>query len=842
LAGDQQQGADATPVIAGLEGLKEAARGGQGIVYSATQSSTGRRVAVKVLLAGSQATQRQRQRFEREVEVVLSLEHPGIVTIHDRGITAAGQLYLVMGWVDGDGLSHWKQRTSPSVEERLDCFMQICEAVRFAHQKGVIHRDLKPSNIMVERGGQTRVLDFGLARVLESGERDEASMLTRSGDFVGTLSYASPEQFRAESGALDVRSDVYSLGAILFELLTGSTPISGDVPLGIFVQQMLDQERPPASALVPGLDRDLDLIVSCALRRDPDRRYQSVAELLADLSHYRAHEPIAARGESTWYLLQKTVSRHRIATFSLLVLILGLAAATFISQRALRDAQEELARAEAVIDYVINLFDQTTLGKNPGVTTVSELLRRAAIELGPQFSDHPRIEAAVGEVLARAIQSAGMSKEALPLYDRTLELMTGWRDEQDPVVMELRILRASALMNSGDIEQAQAELSKLQSEHDAAEEHPTLNEALAVTRADALFDQGRFEAALVELRRVEAADTARMDAVPDGYRGPKSELQLAEVSYRISEVLGQLGRYEESEAMAQRTLELTVDLEPALVAAGVGAERSIRARFAAEQQLVMLAILQEKDGVVEIAERVRREVGVTLGEETGDYLRATAALAAAYRINERFDESIALAEESMELSTRLQGPKNRGTVGQRYNLGTTLVAAGRFHEAAELLGQVLKDFRELGGGPGTIRPTLFDLASAQYELGEYEQALSNMDESLDMAEELFGGNHFLTAATRINRAAILNALGRPAEAAQELQSILALPAISEPGQIQKKLLVDAALELCKALSALGHEAEALALLDMASQTASDQFGPAHRWLEEIARLRERVTP
>lgn len=334
-------GSSAPTLPAGYELIDEISRGGQGTVYRARQLSTQREVAVKVLLKGAAASTKERARFDREIEIAASLHHPNIVEVYDSG-ELNGVCYYVMELVEGVPLDQYAGAGTLDVESAVRLFLKVCDAVECAHRRGVIHRDLKPGNILVNSEGEPRVLDFGLAQVSGSA----AHHLTSAGDFLGTLAYASPEQVGGR-GHVDVRTDVYSLGVILFELLTGQMPydVTGTVLQTIRSIEGHAPRRP--SELRSGVSSDLETTVLKALSKDPDRRYQSVTDFRQDVCCALEGEPIAARRDSSWYVLRMTLRKYRLAFSAASIVVVTLIVALVVSIRFWQDAVRDRNLASA---------------------------------------------------------------------------------------------------------------------------------------------------------------------------------------------------------------------------------------------------------------------------------------------------------------------------------------------------------------------------------------------------------------------------------------------------------------------------------------------------------------
>ncbi|RJP38445.1 MAG: hypothetical protein C4547_04515 [Phycisphaerales bacterium] len=363
------------PTIPGVENLRKVGQGGQGVVYEAVKRSTRQRVAVKVLNGGPFAGGIDIARFDREIDILARLKHRGIVPIFDRG-EAAGFYYCVMDFIEGRTLAAWlKQRgaigsvSREAQVETLELFAKICEAVNAAHLRGVMHRDLKPSNIMVDDEGEPRILDFGLAKLVA-----DDSGVSCTGGIVGSIQWFSPEQAAGKRSDVDIRSDVYSLGVILYQMLTGGFPydVSGDSHQVMHNVITAEPQRPTAAGRP--LDDELTTIVLKALAKEPERRFQTAGEFARDIRRYLAGEPIEAKGDSRWYLLRKTVRRYRaaaavIATF--VTVVTAAAATTTVFWRQASANEDRLTRT--LYAYTVARANQALrAGNAPAAQTLLE--------------------------------------------------------------------------------------------------------------------------------------------------------------------------------------------------------------------------------------------------------------------------------------------------------------------------------------------------------------------------------------------------------------------------------------------------------------------------------------
>jgi WD40 repeat protein/predicted Ser/Thr protein kinase len=318
----------------------EVHRGGQGVVYRAVQKATRRDVAIKVMREGPFAGPSDRARFEREVRILGRLKHPNIVTIHESG-QSGGTFFFVMDYIDGEPLDAWAAAQSPPIRQALEVFAKVCEAVNAAHLQGIIHRDLKPTNIRVGADGEPHVLDFGLAKV-DPGRSDADSLpqaMTITGQFVGSLPWASPEQIQGVPANMDLRTDVYSLGLILYHLLTGRFPYDVIGSMHEVMDNILKVEPIRPRSFHRDIDDELETIVLKCLSKGRERRYQTAGELARDIRHYLAGEPIEAKRDSAIYLLRKTVRRYRVPVIAASAFVVLLAAAMVASTALWRRAE-----------------------------------------------------------------------------------------------------------------------------------------------------------------------------------------------------------------------------------------------------------------------------------------------------------------------------------------------------------------------------------------------------------------------------------------------------------------------------------------------------------------------
>ncbi len=464
---------------------REIHRGGQGVVYEALQKSTSRAVAVKVLHESQAPQARDLARFEREILILGLLKHPNLVSVHDSG-SVAGRHFLVMDLIDGQPLHLFDAvrmagrptvagapaAAARDVRAAVARFVKICDAVNAAHLRGIIHRDLKPGNILVDDAGEPHVLDFGLAKILAAGELTQLTM-TAEGQFVGSLPWASPEQAGGAAELLDVRSDVYSLGVILFQVLTGRFPYPVDGNWRVVADHIARTEPARPRNIRSELDADLENIVLKCLAKDAVRRYQSAGELRDDLRRWLAGEPVAARGDSAWYVVRKVVRRHRLATaaaLSFVTLVTGAAivasalyqrerAALKLAETARADALAESAKLKAVNRFLNGMLASASPEKKGKDVKVVDLLENAEASIEEQLGEQPLVEASVRSTIGETYMGLGMLNEAEAQFGAARELRLVQLGENADETVSSTFSLAIVSWMRGELERAQTLLT-----------------------------------------------------------------------------------------------------------------------------------------------------------------------------------------------------------------------------------------------------------------------------------------------------------------------------------------------------------------------------------------------
>lgn len=689
--------------------LAQIGEGAMGVVYSAEQDRPRRHVALKVLRPGLISPAMLR-RFEHEYDFLGRLQHPGIAQVYQAGIADDGrgpQPYFAMELVRGRRLDDYARARGLPLRERLLLVAGIADAVQHAHHRGVIHRDLKPANILVTEQGAPKILDFGVARAAHA---DMQSLQTMPGEIVGTMGYMSPEQVVGDTMELDTRSDVYALGVILYELISGRLPYDltrKSLPEAIRVIRQDDPAR--LSAVSRAVPADVETIVAKALEKDKLRRYVSAAELAEDIRRFLRDEPILARRPSASYQVQKFVRRHTAlvgaAAAILLAIVIGAGVATAQAVRASRAeqvAQAQKAKAEAVTLFLTEMLTSAQPSNTRGRDlTVREVLDTAAAKIdGGSMAAEPEVEVAVRDAVGRTYEELGLYAEA----ERQLRAaLARHPPDGDPLVRAgLTARLASILFNSGDFRAA----------------IPLAEGALDVRRkllgtkhpdvATSLADLGTMRHLNKELPAAESL--LRESLAIRREVSPPDDPQLAVTLNNMSFVLRAKGDIKGAEAMLREALDRDRRI--------YGNEHpQVATRLM--NLSVMLMDQRRYDAAVPLAEEavaIRRKI---LGNDHPSLATAIDVLSTALWEAGRRDTVLALKREALSVAQRASGESHNDTGRQHHNLGRVLADSGQHREAAEQFRLAVESYRTAAGAQHTPTSALAGLAECLYWLGDY---------------------------------------------------------------------------------------------------------------------------
>jgi tetratricopeptide (TPR) repeat protein/predicted Ser/Thr protein kinase len=737
----------ATPTVPGYEDLRPLASGGQGVVWRARQSSTRRDVALKVLYGASFASERSRARFEREVELAAALRHPGLVTVFDSGETPDGAAWFAMEYVEGAPFAVWARTSAPTQREVLLAFAATCRAIDAAHRRGVLHRDLKSSNVLVDGDGVPHVLDFGLAARWDTDE--PRHRLTLTGEFMGTLAYASPEHVAGDPAAIDVRSDVYSLGVLAFEALTGHLPLDDRGATHVVARRIATSEldlRP-----LGALPVDLATILRTALAADPDRRYATAGAVADDVERFLAGHAIDARRDSAAYVLRKAVARHRVAfavagAFVAVAVVAAIVSTTQL-QRAVdsrRRAEIEAERASELSHFWRGLFAAIDPDDARGRRyDVRDVLDEAARKMAAAPPRSPAAELELCASIGRTYSKLGYDELAWPHLHRAAALARDVWGAGDVRTKSVHADAATVALLAAPLADARAAVEALR----AVEGTPW---GVANASAQLALRAGDTQAALDELRAGLAA--LAVEPAPDlvGACGVLSKM------VEIALARGELAAAEE---LARAALPL---------AERRGAEELLA--LGARYQLgVVLDLSGQQDealpllsGVVEAFERYlgRDEVRTLTARAVATLVRSRGAAPDAARAELR-----ALLHEvtRLEAEGTAHAATALGAIGQlALGLGD-LSRAAACHEAQL---RVLASFH--AEGSLAVRNVRVQLAECSIERNDGVSALAHATHALEIPDARTF--HRLVARAYLARAAGHVLLGEPREAAADLSA------------------------------------------------------------------------
>jgi serine/threonine protein kinase len=662
-------------MIDGFKVVRKLDSGGMGDVYEAEQTSPRRMVALKLIRG--RMTQHMLQRFEFEAEILARLNHDGIAKVFQARTKVAGrghQPYLAMELVDGESLSQYVRRCRPSVKDRLRLLRDVCFAVQHAHSHGIVHRDLKPGNILVTPAGTVKVLDFGVARVID-GRAEGAQRRTAVGQVVGTLEYMSPEQACGEVDKVDQSSDVYALGVIAFEALSGRMPyeLTGKSSLGA-VRTILERSPTALGRVDRALRGDIERVVNKALEKDQRHRYTSAGELGADLQHLLDYQPISARKPSALYRLGKLAQRHPVAVsttvVAALLISIGAAVSTVLWQREARQrarSQQQTEINDAVNKFILEKLltavdPEFSQGQEP---KLSELLNRASVEVARAFPAQPMVESAVRQTLGRTYLNLGNGERAGENIRRSYELCAANLKADDPAMLRTATLLGTFLQSTIQLDQAESVLRDTLSKQRRilGDRHPdTLNTIHQL--ANVLTLQRRYAESAELFREALAGRRAVL-----GESHGDTIWSLSDLGATLS----LFGEKSESEQLLRRAVELRT------LSQGELHPDTLNAVLNLATALIRHGT-NEDEAEAPLIENIRKRK-VVFGDSHPARTLPIHALANLRKRQGKLVEAESLYAESFEVR-RASGPDNAGTMKSRLGMIETLVLLHREDEAA----------------------------------------------------------------------------------------------------------------------------------------------------------------
>lgn len=840
--------------------------GGMGTVYLVQRDGDGyvQRGALKLIRRGMDSVELL-ARFRRERQILSRLDHPNIARLLDGGIGADGRPFLVMEHVDGEALPAWAARTEAGLEPRVALFLRLCDAVAHAHRQLIVHRDIKPGNVLVDVAGQPRLLDFGIAKVLEdSGGGDRTS-----GQRYLSPAYAAPEQ--AVDGPITTATDIYQLGLLLWELLSGArlqadaANTSAGPAQGLAAARMRAGDAGPSAIAARELRGDAGIILARATDPDPDRRYATVEAFAEDLRHWRAGRPIVARADSVAYRLHRFISRHRLPVALSLValgaLILGSALALWQAHRA--EGEARLARAAQAL--LGRIFEASAPDAAAGERlTARELLDRGAERIGIELADEPRLRAEMLLTVGTLYRQLGQFEQAGALFADAARLVAANGEAPDSSAW-LRAGLGLAIVERHRDQLAAADTrltGLLGAIKEDAQRSLALNE-----RAQVRERLGRFDDALIDARAAAAINRRR---------GAAGSPDLARDRQVESLVLTRLGRLDEAVLVVEDAIAIATGLfgdDDTRVAQmyndlGVALTSKSRPADAEIALLKALAIRRDRLGdshpavaeTLQILGGVQRQQGrlddargslhealaiqrASLGNEHSDIAHTLNSLA----ILELTVQSHASAEthlrEALAIQHALGLAQTAPTATMTTTLGAILMRTGRYDEAGSMLRSALAVHREvLGDTHPAVMNTQNSLAQLAIRQEDGAAAIAHARAAVAIADSAFGPSRD-TALIRATLASALLLDGQPAVALQT--AIQAQAMFEEVGGADDPRLLQAVTIQARALLAMGHADQARPLAERtvretpAVQIAS--VASAHALMARIASAEGKIS-
>lgn len=785
-------------------------RGGMGVVYEAVRDDDQyyKRVAIKVVATGL-FSESLLLHFRNERQILANLDHPNIARLLDGG-TVEGAPYVVMEYVDGSPIDEYCREHNLSVRERLSLFRQLCDAVAYAHRNLVVHRDIKPGNVLVSDRAP-KLLDFGIAKLLEPDGVPGSTALTRTGDRLMTPDYASPEQVRGER--ITTASDVYSLGVLLYELLADERPFraSGMTP-GEIERAICTQapKRPSTRAPKRGLAGDLDNIVLKAMHKEPARRYGSAAELSADIDRYLTGFPVNARPDSWTYRAEKFIRRHRVATTVAAILFLVISGLSIGLAIAARRASEEARASGQTTDFLVQLFNSSDPNETKGESlTVREVLDRGAARLETQLKDDPAVQARLLDTIGGIYDALGVWPRAEELIRKALALRRTRLSRDDMALANTlhELGRISHDLNQFDLcERSYREALSLYRKK-LGDRDPRVAASLD-DLGTPLFLEGRLGEAEALFRQSYELNRKTL--------GPGHEETLRAMN-NLAVALVARGDLAAAEPLRREQVKLSIQSE------GANAEPVAFGWFNLAGILETLGRLGEAEAAFRHAEAVDLKLygaqNPVTAKMQADHAQVLGRLG-------RLDEANTMGAEALANTLKAVGPRNLDTAFSQDCRGSVLLALGKAAEARRLF-QAAYDTRValVGANHPDSAGSLMNLGRVDLATGQLQAAREGFQRALEVKQRLFGANSALAADSEV---ALADALGRSGDyAGAESRARRAL-AMFAAGSSQNPLATSGAKSaLGWSLLRQNRPSEAKPLLEDAYSTVKNLYGTAN---------------
>jgi non-specific serine/threonine protein kinase/serine/threonine-protein kinase len=712
-----------------------------GEVWLAEQSApVKRQVALKIIKAG-RYDKSALIRFDLERQALAMMDHPAIAKVFDAGSTAEGQPYFAMEYVVGLPITQYCDEKRLAPGERLLLFTKVCEGVQHAHQKAIIHRDLKPTNILVaEVDGKPvpRIIDFGLAKAI-SQQPEGGTLVTRAGGLVGTPGYMSPEQMDPMVADVDTRSDVYSLGVVLYELLTGVLALDAkqweSKPFHEVLRQVHEEEptspstritTDPAAAaiaekrstdprqLASMLRGDLDWITLKALERDRARRYDTPAELAADLGRYLRNEPVIARPASLVYRTKKYVQRHKFGVAAATAAALLLIAFGVMQTIELRRITRERDRADRVTKFMTGMFKVSNPSEARGnAVTAREILDKSSKDIDTGLRKDPELQAQLMQTMAQTYTGLGLYGRSQDLTEHALAIQSSMFGERSRETLASESYLAQTLRAQGHLPEAE---KLLQNTIEAQ------RRVLGPNDPDTLASMDRLGYVYAnEARHADAENLFRQTLNAERkVLGPDDPQTLSTLN-ELAEILTPQGRYAEAdqiygELIAAQKRTLGLDHPATLLSLSHAAENL------------------EEEGRLPEAEKLYSEVIAgqrrVLGPEHPQTLRAMMMLALTMMKEGRYSEADKLQGQVIEIKTRVLGPTHTSTLQSMELEALGLSREGRYADSEKMFREVIET-AEKTSQPATVGEAWYNFACAEAARGQPDQAFADLNHAIE---------------------------------------------------------------------------------------------------------------